>query len=95
MKLDYGDITTKQRLLINSALYNSFQQTIYKNGVSQWNFNPSVSVLDLDLYNVVTDEDNKPHYIFNENFNGWFEDIYESSLTQELIDKTKLELGMI
>lgn len=42
MKLDYGNITPKQKLLVNMLLYDRFQNPIIENGIYKYNYNPKV-----------------------------------------------------
>jgi len=91
MKLDYGNITSEQRLLVNMLLYVKFQKPIVENGVYKYNYNPKVKLIGTDLYDIKL-KNGKVHLCFNENFNDWFEYIYQNSLTQELINEAKLEL---
>jgi len=91
MELDYGDIIPKQRLLVNMLLYDRFQNPIIENGIYKYNYNPKVKITDTDLYDIKI-KHGKLCFCFNENFNDWFEYVYQNSLTQELVDNAKLEL---
>ncbi|HDK7194888.1 TPA: hypothetical protein PTV74_003195 [Clostridium botulinum] len=99
MKLDYGNITTEQKINIVTTMAEKIEDSKkpkQEEGIFQYvyDYNKGLSIRDMIMdggldFKVINDE---PVYVFNEKSIEIFEEYYKGEFTQELVDETKLEL---